>query len=423
MGLITTIETRSNSPADPHFWINTLLESSNYATKSGTVITPETALRVSVVHACVAILSETIASLPLLVIRKLETGGNEPVTSHALYPIFHDSWNPLQDTFEARDMGVGHLKLRGNWYNRIEWDGRGRIVALWPMHPRAMQVVRAKGEVWYQYAPDGDVDEFGTPRGTYPANQIWHVKDFRTDGLAAKSIVTSYARESIGLAVAMEDFAATFFGNGAVPGSVLKHPGQLGPEAAGNLKASLDAYSREQRHKTLVLEEGMDWTTVGVNNRDAQFSELSASVIRSIARYFRVPLLLLAEPDKTSTYAAAEQFFLSFARNTIWPITSRIEASAKHALLTPAERRLGYDIKFNLKALQEADFTTRMNGYRVGRDGGWLSVNDIRQLEDMPPIPNGNIYLQPANFIEAGKEPEPEPQPSDEPAPEGDDNE
>lgn len=190
---------------------------------------------------------------------------------------------------------------------------------------------------------------------------------------------------------------------------MLTHPGSLSPQARANLKQSLEEYATSKRRQTLVLEEDMKWQSVSMSNEDAQFIELSGATVRDIARWFNVPLVLLQEPDKTATYASAEQFFLSFAKHTIWPITRRLEASANRALLTDSERRAGYYVKFNLRGLLEGDFKTRMDGYRIARDGGWMSANDVRVLEDMPPIPNGDIYLQPANFIEAGKEPEPAP--------------
>lgn len=408
MGLISAIETRTAGVNDPQMWINTVLESSTYATKSGTVITADTALRISTVYACVTILSGTLASLPLTINRRLATGGNEPAESHWLYSVLHDQFNDAQTSYEAREMGVGHLKLRGNWYNRIQRNGRGQIDGLWPLNPSCVTVLRSDNATWYRYEPGTPTDALGTPRGMYAADEIWHVKGYSTDGLTGLSTI-SYARESMGLTQALNDFTAEFFGRKAVPGNVLKHPGNLTAPALKNLKDSMEEYASARRHRVLILEEGMEWQSVGVSNRDAQFLELSGAQVRDIARWFNVPLILLQEPDKVSTYASAEQFFLSFVKHTIWPITRRLESSANSALLTPSERAAGYYVKFNLKGLLEGDFTTRMNGYRVGRDGGWYSANDIRALEDMPPIDNGDIYLQPSNFVEAGTEPEPAP--------------
>lgn len=411
MGLISTIEQRTSGVNDPTMWINTLLESQAAATKSGAIITADTALKISTVYACVTILAQTIASLPLTINRRLPSGGNETAEGHWLYSVLHDAFNADQTSYEAREMGVGHLKLRGNWYNRIERNGRGQIDGLWPMNPSFMQVLRMTDGVWYQYEPGNPTDQLGTPRGIYAAPEIWHIKGYSSDGLTGLSTI-SYARESMGLTQALNDFTAEFFGRKAVPGNVLKHPGQLSAPALKSLKDSLEEYSASRRHKVLVLEEGMEWQSVGISNKDAQFLELSGAQVRDIARWFNVPLILLQEPDKVSTYASAEQFFLSFVKHTIWPITRRLESSANRALLNAAERAAGYYVKFNLKGLLEGDFATRMNGYRVGRDGGWYSANDIRALEDMSPIDNGDIYLQPSNFVEAGKEPEPAPAPA-----------
>lgn len=196
----------------------------------------------------------------------------------------------------------------------------------------------------------------------------------------------------------------SFFGNRAVPGSILRHPGQLSAAGRANIKESVQEYASSKRHTTLVLEEGMEWQGIGVSNEDAQFIELSNAQIRDIARWFHMPLILLQEPDKVSTYASAEQFMLSFVVHTIAPDLTRIEQSANNALLTEKERKAGYYIKFNIKGLLRGDFKTRMDGLKIARDGGWYSVNDIRAIEDEAPIENGNIYLEPLNYKEAGKE-------------------
>lgn len=405
MGLISLIETRSGGVNDPNMWINTLLESSNFATRSGVTITADTALKISTVYACVTILAQTIASLPATVNRKLESGGNELATDHYLFPILHDSFNVEQTSYEVREMGVGHLKLRGNWYNRLERDGSGRIVGIWPLRPTGMSISRVSdGSIWYQYTPSSD-ERNPNQTKTYPSRDIWHVKGFSKDnGLSGLSTV-SYARESMGLAQALQDYSGDFFGKKAIPGSILEHPGALNAVARANLKKSLQEYANSKRQETLVLEEGMTWKSVGISNEDAQFLELSGAQVRDIARWFNVPLILLQEPDKTSTYASAEQFMLSFVVHTISPIVSRIEQSANRALLTDSERKQGYYIKLNLKSLLRGDFKTRMEGHRIAREGGWASANDIRALEDETPIENGDIYLQPLNYIEAGKEP------------------
>lgn len=404
MGLISFIETRTSGVNDPNMWINTLLESSNFATKSGVNITADTALKISTVYACITILSQTIASLPMTINRKLKDGGNEVSEDSPLFPILHDAFNKNQTSYEAREMGTGHLKLRGNWYNRIERNmATGRILGIWPMNPAWMSVVRLNDSVWYNYNPGNNADALGNKKGVYSSGEIWHVKGFSNDGLTGLSTI-SYARESMGLSQALQNFSAEFFGNKAVPGSILQHPGPLSAPARKNLKESLQEYAAAKRHTTLILEEGMKWESVGISNVDAQFLEISGAQVRDIARWFNMPLILLQEPDKTSTYASAEQFMLSFVVHTISPIVVRIEQSANMALLTEAERKAGYYIKLNIKGLLRGDFKTRMDGYRIGREGGWYSANDIRGLEDESPIDNGDVYMQPLNYFDVAKE-------------------
>ena len=408
MGLISSIETRSGGVNDPNMWMNTLLETTNFATKSGVAITPDTALKISTVYACVTILSQTIASLPMTINKRLPDGGNSIADDHYLFPILHDNFNIEQTSYEAREMGIGHLKLRGNWYNLKEYNGAGQIIGIWPLNPQGMQVLRSGNEIWYQYTPSSD-ERFPLKTHYFPSGMIWHVKGFSKDGLTGLSTV-SYARESMGLSMALRDFSAEFFGNKAVPGNVLKHPSALNDLARANLKESLKEYASSRRHETLILEEGMDWQNIGVSNVDAQYLEISGAQVRDIARWFHIPLILLQEPDKTSTYASAEQFMLSFVVHTIAPIVSRLEQSANRSLLTEKERDDGYYVKFNLNSLLRGDFKSRMEGYRIAREGGWKNADEIRALEDESPIPDGKgkIYLQPMNFKELGEEtPEP----------------
>lgn len=403
MGLIDLIETRgSGSVNDPQMWINTLLESANYATKSGVNITADTALNISTVYACVTILSQTIASLPMTINKSLPNGGNIVAEDHYLYPVIHNTFNSELTSFEAREIGVGHLKLRGNWYNKLEYDGSGRIIGIWPLNPTFITVYRTSAGIFYEYNP-GNIDALGKKPQLFSSNEVWHIKGFSKDGLTGLSTIQC-ARESMGLSQALQDYSAQFFGNKAIPGNVLTHPGQLNAIARSNIKKSLSDYAGAKRHTTLVLEEGMKWENIGVTNEDAQFMELSNAQVRDIARWFHMPLILLQEPDKASTYASAEQFMLSFVVHTIAPDLTRIEQSANRALLTETERAAGYYIKLNIKGLLRGDFKTRMDGYKIAREGGWYSVNDIRALEDETPIDNGDIYLEPLNYKEAGTE-------------------
>ena len=425
MGLISMIETRG-SVNDPQMWINTLLESANYATKSGVAITADTALKISTVYACVTILAQTIASLPMTINRRIKNGGNEVAEDHYLFPILHDAFNAEQTSYEAREMGVGHLKLRGNWYNYLERNGAGRIAGIWPLNPSGMYVYRTnnQGDAWYQYSPSED-ERLPARMRTFSGSEVWHIKGFSKNGLTGLSTIEC-ARESMGLSQALSDFSAQFFGNKAVPGNILEYPNQLSASAKANLKASLEEYANSKRHTTLILEEGMKWQNIGVTNVDAQYLEISGAQVRDIARWFHMPLILLQEPDKASTYASAEQFMLSFVVHTISPDIVRIEQSANRALLTEAERRAGYFIKLNIKGLLRGDFKTQMEGFRVAREGGWLCVDEIRAFDDMPPLPDGKgqIYIQPLNYKEAGTETPVTPALLPEPPPKkGDDNE
>jgi HK97 family phage portal protein len=372
-------------------WINTLTGISQ--TKSGVYITPDAAMKNSTVYACVSILAETIASLPLCVYRKRSDGGKDIADGHYLYEKLHDSPNPEQTAFEFREMAQGHLAMRGNAFSYLEMDGAGRIVNILPLNPVRMDVKRINGSIVYTYRYDTTADPNDLSRlWVIPSEYLWHIKGLSTDGLVGLSPITC-AREAIGLGLAAEEFGAQYFANQAVAGGVLEHPAQLKQPAYEKLKASLQEYASQKRHQTIILEEGMKWHQVGLANKDSQFLESRAFQVEDIARFFRMPLILLQHPDKASTYASAEQFSLNFVKYTMVPWCERWEQSANLHLLTDADRKAGYFIEFNLDALLRGDMKARYDAYAVGRQWGWLSANDIRSRENMNPIEDGDDYI------------------------------
>lgn len=365
---------------------------------SGKVVTPDTALQISTVFACIKVLSETVASLPLNVYKRIEAGGKELATEHPLFPILHDIPNEIQNSYELREMMTGHINLRGNAYALKEVNQLGRIMNLWPLNPVRMEVeVNKEGrELEYKYTTESG------QQIAYPAKRIWHVRGFSTDGLVGLSPIT-LAANAIGLAISSEDHGSKFFANDATPTGILSTPGKMSEDAGKKLKESWqEAQSNENKMKTALLHGGLEWKQIGISNQDSQFLETRQFQIEEIARIYRVPSLMINHPDKTNTYASAEQFFLGFVVHVVVPWVKRYEQSINKQLLTDKDRADGFFAEFNVAGLLRGDVKSRNESYAIGRQWGYLSVNDIRRLENLNPVENGDIYLQPLNMVEAG---------------------
>ena len=263
------------------------------------------------------------------------------------------------------------------------------------MMPDRMQVDRNEtGNLVYTYTKY--YDEVGAKHAfeqiTLPAYQVLHIPGLGYDGLIGYSPI-AMARNAIGMSMAAEDFGATFFANGATPGGVLEHPGIVkDPE---RLRESWHAqFSGKNSHNIAVLEEGMTFKPMSIPPEEAQFLETRKFQIDEIARIFRVPPHMVGDLEKSS-FSNIEQQSLEFVKYTVGPWVARWEQSLSQALLLPSEKTR-YTIKYNLDGLLRGDYESRMNGYAVGRQNGWLSANDIRELENMNKIPaeeGGDEYL------------------------------
>jgi len=378
--------------------VETLL--GGYQSASGVNVTPMSAMRSSAVFACVRVLSETVAMLPGITYRRVGRG-RERATDHKLWPIFHDQANGEMTAFEWRELAMHHLLMNGNHYSEIEMNRRGEVLALWPLNPNKMDVRRTvDGSLYYHYAlPNGSYVDF-------PAYQIMHVRGPSPDGITGYSVI-GLARQAIGLGLATEEFGSRFFSNGARPGVVLEHPGQLDPEAHTRLKQSWNesyqGLSNSQR--VAILEEGMKLQTLGVPPEDAQFLETRQFQVIDISRFFRVPLHKINEL-KFATFSNIEHQGLEFVSDSVGPWLVRLEQAIKRDLIGPLERQSIF-VEFNVAGLLRGDLQSRYQSYATARNWGWLSVNDIRALENMNEIPEGDVYLEPLNMKDASRLAEP----------------
>lgn len=370
-------------------------------TTSGKTVNERTAMQTTAVYACVRILSEAVAGLPLHIYRYRADGGKERIPMHPLYHLLHDEPNPEMTSFVFRETLMSHLLLWGNAYAQVVRNGRGQAVALYPLLPSKMDVSRAaNGELLYTYYRDAD--ETGlNPKGGYITlrrDEVLHIPGLGFDGLIGYSPI-AMAKNAIGMSLATEEYGASFFANGANPGGVLEHPGVI--KDIGRVKESWNsAYQGNgNAHKIAVLEEGMKFQAIGIPPEQAQFLETRKFQINEIARIYRVPPHMVGDLEKSS-FSNIEQQSLEFVKYTLDPWVVRWEQSLQQSLILPSEKPSLF-IRFNLDGLLRGDYQSRMNGYAVGRQNGWMSANDIRELEDMnriPAVEGGDLYLVNGNM-------------------------
>ena len=356
-------------------------------TASGKAVNARSAMQTTAVYACVRILAEAIAGLPLQFYRYMPDGGKEKATDHPIYYLLHTEPNPEMTSFVFRETLMSHLLLWGNAYAQIIRDGAGRVLALYPLLPSRMSVDRtSSGQLYYEYRTEtGSVV-------LYPQD-VLHIPGLGFDGLIGYSPV-AMAKNAIGMAIACEEYGASFFANGANPGGVLEHPGVVKDPKRVRESWNSVYQGSANAHRIAVLEEGMKFQAVGIPPEQAQFLETRKFQINEIARIFRVPPHMVGDLEKSS-FSNIEQQSLEFVKYTLDPWVVRWEQAIQKSLFLPSEKRT-YFVRFNVDGLLRGDYQSRMNGYSVGRQNGWLSSNDIREMEDMNRIPvelGGDLYL------------------------------
>lgn len=365
-------------------------------TTSGKPVNERTAMQTTAVYACVRILAEAIASLPLHVYEYQDDGGKKLVHDHPLYYLLHDEPNPEMTSFVFRETLMSHLLIWGNAYAQIIRDGAGRVLGLYPLLPDKMDVQRDdRGNIYYVYSRNSDENPMFKEYGKIKlkAEDVLHIPGLGFDGLIGYSPI-AMAKNAVGMTLACEEYGASFFANGANPGGVLEHPGVL--KDPSKVRESWNSVYRgvNNAHKIAVLEEGMKYQQIGIPPEEAQFLETRKFQINEIARLYRIPPHMVGDLDKSS-FSNIEQQSLEFVKYTLDPWVIRWEQSLQRLLLLPGEKGK-YFIKLNVDGLLRGDYQSRMNGYAVGRQNGWFSANDIREMENMNPIPDeegGNLYL------------------------------
>lgn len=371
---------------------------------SGKSVTERSAMQMTAVYSCVRILAEAVAGLPLHLYRYKEDGGKEKAIDHSLYLLLHDEPNPEMSSFVFRETLMTHLLLWGNAYAQIIRNGKGEVIALYPLMPNKMTVDRNEnGQLYYQYIRSNE-EAPTMPNSTVILNtsDVLHIPGLGFDGLVGYSPI-AMAKNAIGMAIACEEYGAKFFANGAAPGGVLEHPGTIkDPERVRQSWQSTFGGSGNA-NKIAVLEEGMKYTPIGISPEQAQFLETRKFQINEIARIFRVPPHMVGDLEKSS-FSNIEQQSLEFVKYTLEPWLIRWEQSIQRSLLSADEKTM-YFAKFNVDGLLRGDYASRMSGYATARQNGWMSANDIRELENLDRIPTedgGDLYLINGNMLPLG---------------------
>ena len=363
---------------------------------AGQAVNERSAMQMSAVYACVRILAESIASLPLHFYQYNDAGGKEKAVNHPLYWLLHDEPNPEMSSFSFRETLMTHLLLWGNAYAQIIRNGRGEVIALYPLMPDRMTVDRdARGRIYYEYTrSDSDANTLGKKSSVILSPEdVFHIPGLGFDGLVGYSPI-AMAKQAIGMGLACDEYGAAFYQNGAQPGGVLEHPNVV--KDPKRVRESWNAIYQGSRnaHRIAVLEEGMTYKPITISPEQAQFLETRKFQIDEIARIFRVPPHMIGDLKKSS-FSNIEQQSLEFVKYTLAPWISRWEHAIQRSLLLMSERTR-YFARFNVEGLLRGDYQSRMNGYAVARQNGWMSANIIRELESLDMIPDeqgGNLYL------------------------------
>ena len=362
---------------------------------AGKRVNERSALQMTAVYSCVRILSEAVASLPVHVYRYNDSGGKEKALDHPLYFLLHDEPNPEMTSFVFRETLMTHLLLWGNAYSQIIRNGKGDVVGLYPLMPDRMKVDRDdKGRLYYEYQISSD--DAPTMKGStvkLEPRDVLHIPGLGFDGLVGYSPI-AMAKNAIGLSIAAEEYGAKFYANGAAPSGVLEHPGTLKDPSKVRESWTQTFGGSSNANKVAVLEEGMKYTPISISPNEAQFLETRKFQINEIARIFRVPPHMVGDLEKSS-FSNIEQQSLEFVKYTLDPWVSRWEQNMTRSLFSDEEKSTCF-IKFNVDGLLRGDYQSRMNGYATARQNGWMSANDIRELENLDRIPpelGGDLYL------------------------------
>jgi HK97 family phage portal protein len=357
--------------------------------KSGVQITKDNAMNISGVYAAVKLLSDSISSLPIHLIKESKDKKEKDYTN-PLYKIVAKEPNKLMTSYTWRQIFMPHILLYGNAYAVIDWDKKTmRPKQLMPVHPSKVEIEIKKGIAYYTI-------QLEEKKITVDQSNIVHFRGLG-DEIKGKSVI-EYAKDNLGLGKAAEDFGSKFFSNGAAIGGIYEHPSQLSDKAYNNLQKSLErrAGGLSNSHKILILEEGMKFTTTSIPPNAAQFLETRKFSINDVARWFGVPPHMIADLER-ATFSNIEQQNLNFSQFSILPYVILIEQELNRKLLREDEKDTMY-FKLNMDGLLRGDMQSRYTAYQIGIQNGLVNPNEVRRKEDLDAYEGGNDYFMAANI-------------------------
>ena len=358
---------------------------STYADEAASTVTYDSAMQLSAVWACVKLLSETVASLPLTVYKTAENG-RKPHETHALSILFSGKVNRYQTKVEFFETVLLNLVTHGNAYCVITRSG-DRIVSLLPiMSAQVEPMMLDDGSMVYNYTNDSGVAVFA-------AQNIWHLKLMGNGTVGMSSL--AYQRNSLGIAQAAEGAVTKIYRNGAKPSGVLSIDRLLKPEQRDQIRANFGSLTTSNDDRLMVLEAGMKFESVSLSPQDIELLSSRKFQISEICRWYGVPSVMVNDNNGTSVWGSGiEQVMQGFYKLTLRPLLEKIEASIMVNLLTPAERSR-MEVAFDFDALLRADLKSRYESYRLGITNGLMTPNEARASEHMPSIEGGDLlYMQ-----------------------------
>ncbi|MFH2042890.1 MAG: phage portal protein [Acidobacteriota bacterium] len=403
MGIIGKLEKRMALGAIDDSWYQpggSFYGAIGRQTKAGAPVSEYNAMQLSVVWACIKILSEDSASLPLHLYRRRKSGGKDRAWADDRYSLMHDTPNPEMTAMSFRETFASHLLSWGNAYAEKERTGGriNRVVALWPITPNRVtprrnqaKKIEYKVDLYFNNGTFG-IDAMSNAGAReaviLPKENMIHTPGLSFNGLFGYSPISA-AREAIGLGMALEEFGERYFGDGLHPSAVVTHPGQV-----KDVKAMREAFNEVygglgNTHRLMLLEDGMKIEKIGIPPEDSQFLETRKFQNIDIGtRIYRLPPQMYGEYDKASTYASAEQFAIDYVTKTLRAWLVRLEQSYNMSLLDPSEYGV-YFWEHNVEGLLRGDIETRYKAYVLGKRNGFLNADEVREKENLNPIPEG----------------------------------
>lgn len=370
----------------------------------GGFVDPNRASGLAVAQACIGIVSQNLAAMPLNLYRRSPNGGRERATDHPLYAVLHDQANATQTAFEVRETLVASLMVAGNAYAALTWDRQARVTAIEPLDPGSVAVERLEsGRLRYRVSSDR-----GGTR-VLLQEEVLHLR-FRLarDGIMGLSPV-QLARETFGLALTQQETAGKQAGKSFRPEGALVFPQAIGNEKREDLLAKLERKVKSNLDSAgiLVLDGGTDWKSFSFSSKDAEFLESRKLTNLDVCRIWGVPPTAAGITDN-ATYSNSDQESRALVVRCLAPMARRIEQAMNAALLTVESRKTLF-VEHDLAGLLRGDMKARYEAYRVGREWGWLSPNEIRGWENMPDIEGGDEFLSPLNMTTLGTREPPAP--------------